>query len=158
MNPMFEFVIIPTMSTLMLPLDATLCICHYIDTAHLLQIMYVNKSFCQLFGPAISKIFKEAMRDDGYNYLLSSTSASGEKIDVAEASLKLIALNRYYIFKKNTHIDITNPARVIGINSKINLGKILTPYLLTNLYCCPEYLPMMNISFLASSAVDKTNI
>ena len=52
--------------------------------------------------------------------------------DTALASFKLSMLNRYYIFKKTTKIDITEPARLVGINHKINLGKILNPYFNTN--------------------------
>lgn len=48
--------------------------------------------------------------------------------DAAIASFKFAMLNRYYVFKKKTKIDIYQPARIIGINNKINLGKILTPY------------------------------
>jgi len=51
-----------------------------------------------------------------------------EQSDAAMASFKLSMLNRYYVFKKTTNIDITEPARIIGMNHKINLGKIITPY------------------------------
>jgi len=55
-----------------------------------------------------------------------------EQIDITLASFKLSMLNRYYIFKKVTNIDITVPERVVGINHEINMGKILMPYFDSN--------------------------
>lgn len=53
-------------------------------------------------------------------------------IDAARASFKLSMLNRYYVFKKSTKNNINNQARVVGINHKINLGNMITPYFTTN--------------------------
>ena len=50
--------------------------------------------------------------------------------DAALASFKLSMLNRYYIFKKTT--KNTEAARIVGMNHKINLGKVLTPYFVEN--------------------------
>lgn len=52
--------------------------------------------------------------------------------DTALASFKLSMLNRYYIFKKTTNIDVSEPSRIVGINHKINVGKILSPYFDSN--------------------------
>lgn len=52
--------------------------------------------------------------------------------DAAIASFKFTMLNRYYIFKKTTPIDITEPSRIVGINHKIDLGYLFTPYFNTN--------------------------
>ena len=52
--------------------------------------------------------------------------------DAALASFKLSMLNRYYIFKKTTPIDVSEPSRIVGVNHNINLGKVLTPYFRTN--------------------------
>src|SRR5579872_4576187 len=42
-------------------------------------------------------------------------------------------LYRYYVFKKkSTTIDATQPSRVIAINYKINVGRILTPHFEAN--------------------------
>src|SRR5690606_21670143 len=41
--------------------------------------------------------------------------------DTALASFKLSMLNRYYIFKKTTNIDVSEPSRIVGINHKINV-------------------------------------
>ena len=68
-----------------------------------------------------------------YNSLIPNTH-SDTISDAALANFKFSMLNRYYIFKKTTNIDITNPARVVGLNQElklaqpITLGKILTPY------------------------------
>lgn len=52
--------------------------------------------------------------------------------DMAMASFKFSMLNRYYIFKKSGQIDLNEPSRIVGINHKINLGKVLEPYFITN--------------------------
>lgn len=54
------------------------------------------------------------------------------ELDIALASFKLSMLNRYYIFKKTSNIDFSEPSRLVGINHNINLGKILTPYFSSN--------------------------
>lgn len=64
------------------------------------------------------------------DFYLSLTPNSHSDIvsDAAMASFKLSMLNRYYIFKKSSVLNLTDPARVVGINHEINLGKVLTPY------------------------------
>ena len=52
--------------------------------------------------------------------------------DAAMASFKLSMLNRYYVFKKTTKINVSEPSRIVGVNHKINLGKVLTPYFGSN--------------------------
>lgn len=52
-----------------------------------------------------------------------------EPTGIAIASFKLSMLNRYYIFKRTGNVNISEPARVVNMNHKINLGKIMTPYL-----------------------------
>lgn len=52
--------------------------------------------------------------------------------DMAMASFKFSMLNRYYIFKKTSQIDLNEPSRIVGMNHKINLGKVLEPYFVTN--------------------------
>lgn len=63
----------------------------------------------------------------------ANTLFTVEQTDIALASFKLSMLNRYYIFKKTTKIDLTEPSRIVGINNKINLGKVLVPYFDTNM-------------------------
>lgn len=53
---------------------------------------------------------------------------TAEQVDACLASFKLSMLNRYYVFKKKTTIDTSEPSRIIGINHKINVDKVLTPY------------------------------
>ena len=63
------------------------------------------------------------------NFYLSLHPGNNKvEADIALASFNLSMLNKYYIFKKSTKIDISEPSRLVGINHKINLGKILTPY------------------------------
>lgn len=52
--------------------------------------------------------------------------------DMALASFKFSMLNRYYIFKKTGKVDLNEPSRIVGVNHKINLGKVLEPYFITN--------------------------
>jgi len=52
--------------------------------------------------------------------------------DAALASFKFAMLYRYYIFKKTKQINVTEPSRIVGVNHKINLGKVLTPYFSTS--------------------------
>lgn len=63
---------------------------------------------------------------------LSPNSHSVVEADVALASFKFTMLNRYYVFRKTTTINVTEPSRIVGMNRKINLGKLLIPYFLTN--------------------------
>lgn len=53
-----------------------------------------------------------------------------EDIEANSASFKLAMLNRYYVFKKTRNINFQEPARVVGINHNLNLGRIITPYLI----------------------------
>ena len=64
--------------------------------------------------------------------LLHPNNHSDVESDTVMASFKLSMLNRYYVFKKTINIDISEPSRIVGINHKINLGKILTPYFDSN--------------------------
>lgn len=52
--------------------------------------------------------------------------------DVAFASFKMSMLNRYYVFKKKKQVDITQASRIVGINHKIDMGKIMMPYFKSN--------------------------
>ena len=54
------------------------------------------------------------------------------EIQIAKASFAFSSLNRYYVFKKKISVDFDDPARLVGINTKINLSKILTPYFESN--------------------------
>ena len=66
-------------------------------------------------------------------YLSLFPKSNGDvSADEIMASFKLSMLNRYYIFKKTAKIDITEPARIVGLNHEINLGKVLTSYFDSN--------------------------
>ncbi|XWV26242.1 mRNA-capping enzyme [Tupanvirus soda lake] len=72
--------------------------------------------------------------DEIRNFYLSlkPNNHSDVETDAALASFKFSMLNRYYVFKKTTKIDVIEPSRIVGMNHKINLGKVLTPYFHTN--------------------------
>ena len=57
---------------------------------------------------------------------------TGEEIELARASFAFSSLNRYFVFKKTVNIDLDEPARIVGINGRIHLDKILTPYFASN--------------------------
>jgi SAM-dependent methyltransferase len=58
--------------------------------------------------------------------------------DAARASFKLSMLNKYYIFKKTTGVDVSKPSRIGGVNYKINIGHLLTPqFAMDNIYIDP---------------------
>lgn len=60
------------------------------------------------------------------------TLFNAHEVDVAQASLKFARLYRYYVFKKvSTRIE-TQPARIVNLNQRINLGMIIDPYLQSN--------------------------
>jgi SAM-dependent methyltransferase len=98
----------------------------------------------------IFNLYKNYFTEDMGEILISDTSAkrydkirnfylslkpnthSDVELDAAIASFKLSMLNRYYVFKKTTKIDLSEPSRIVGINHKINLGKVLTPYFNSN--------------------------
>jgi hypothetical protein len=63
---------------------------------------------------------------------LHPSTHSDVEQEIEIASFKLSMLNRYFIFKKTRNIDLTEPSRVVNINHKINIGKILTPYFDSN--------------------------
>ena len=48
--------------------------------------------------------------------------------DIILASFKLAMLNRYFVFRKTKNVNVTEPSRIVGINHRIDLGKIITPY------------------------------
>ena len=68
---------------------------------------------------------------DFYTTLFPNEHTTSEA-DIVLASFKFTMLNRYYIFKKTSKIDITEPSRIISVNQRINLGKLITPYFDTN--------------------------
>src|SRR3984885_3658027 len=55
-----------------------------------------------------------------------------EQIDIATSSYKMTMMNRYYVFKKKVGVDLYESSRIVGINHRINVGKILTPYFHSN--------------------------
>jgi hypothetical protein len=57
---------------------------------------------------------------------------TAEEIDYNLAGFKMSSLNRYYVFKKEIGVDLTVPARIISMNFKIDLGKIMIPYFYSN--------------------------
>jgi hypothetical protein len=50
------------------------------------------------------------------------------EIEANLASYKLSILNRYYIFKKAGAVELEEPARIVGMNHQLNVGRILSPY------------------------------
>ncbi|CAH6420075.1 mRNA capping enzyme [uncultured virus] len=54
------------------------------------------------------------------------------ELDAAKASFKFSMLNRYFVFKKSTPINIEEPSRIVGVNHKINLDRMLLPYFGSN--------------------------
>ena len=67
--------------------------------------MYVNKSFCQLFGPTISKIFKEAMRDDGYKYLFQFKTLTIDTIKLYLFQFKTLTIDTIKLYPQKWHDD-----------------------------------------------------
>jgi hypothetical protein len=59
-------------------------------------------------------------------------SFTSEELEMSKAYFAFSSLNRYFVFKKKSGIDLDEPARIVGINNQINLGKILTPYFESN--------------------------
>lgn len=57
---------------------------------------------------------------------------TSEQIDYTSASFKFSMLYRYFVFKKVTKLDVTQPSRVVGINYKINVGRVLMPHFEAN--------------------------
>jgi hypothetical protein len=104
-----------------------------------------SDSFFNLFN-----LYKNYFTQEEVEFALADTSAkrheeirnfylslhpnehSDVESDTAMASFKLSMLNRYYIFKKTTNIDLSEPSRIVNMNYKINLGKVLTPYFDSN--------------------------
>lgn len=86
----------------------------------------------------------DEIRNYYLSILLQSNTHEIDNADETMASFKFSILNRYYVFKKSgtvgnkgkgmgkgknkTNIDMSDPSRITGINDKINLGKVLTPY------------------------------
>ncbi|AKI79152.1 putative mRNA-capping enzyme [Acanthamoeba polyphaga mimivirus] len=67
-------------------------------------------------------------------YLSLEGNANNDiEIDIARASFKLAMLNRYYVFRKTSTINITEPSRIVNeLNNRIDLGKFIMPYFRTN--------------------------
>ena len=63
-----------------------------------------------------------------YTSLNQNSQSPGEQLDIALASFKLSMLNRYYVFKKTSNIDMSEPSRIVGINQRINPGNMLMSY------------------------------
>jgi len=57
---------------------------------------------------------------------------TAEEVDYNLAGFKMSSLNRYYVFKKEVGTDLTVPARIVSMNFKIDLGKIMIPYFYSN--------------------------
>ena len=57
---------------------------------------------------------------------------TAEEVDYNLAGFKMSSLNRYYVFRKEIGVDATVPARIVSMNFRIDLGKIMIPYLHTN--------------------------
>ena len=55
-----------------------------------------------------------------------------EEIEINKASFLFSSLNRYYVFKRKISVDVAEPARIVGINNRIHLDKIITPYFHSN--------------------------
>lgn len=62
-----------------------------------------------------------------------------EDVDANLAAFDMSSLNRYYVFKKKSNkINLTEPARIVNVNHKINLGKVMIPYFdKNNIYIDP---------------------
>jgi hypothetical protein len=61
-----------------------------------------------------------------YYESISGSSAVTDQ-DAAMASFKLLALNRYFVFRKRSGAS-TELKRIVGMNQNINLGPIIGPY------------------------------
>lgn len=59
-------------------------------------------------------------------------SFTSEELEMNKAYFAFSSLNRYFVFKKKSGVDLDEPARIVGINNQINLGKLLTPYFESN--------------------------
>jgi SAM-dependent methyltransferase len=88
---------------------------------------------------------------------LKPNSHTDVEMDAAMASFKFSMLNRYYIFKKTTKIDITEPSRIVGINHRINLGKILNPFFNSNRLIIDPSKKSSDINKIYHAIKDKYN-
>ena len=84
----------------------------------------------EVISPDLTRKKYDQIRD--FYLALFSSEPSTVASDITMASFKFAMLNRYYVFKKTTMVDITEPSRIVNINSSINLGKLITPYFDTN--------------------------
>ncbi|BCS83173.1 putative mRNA-capping enzyme [Cotonvirus japonicus] len=96
--------------------------------------LYKNYFKKEYNGFALNNISFERHKEIREFYLsLEGKSNNDVETDIALASFKLSMLNRYYVFRKTTKVDVSQPARIYNeINHKTDLGKILMPYFETN--------------------------
>lgn len=71
--------------------------------------------------------FYMSVNPDNHNSLVTV-----DQTDLALASFKLSMLNRYYVFKKTSKVNLSEPSRIVGINHQINMGKVIMPYMDSN--------------------------
>jgi len=55
---------------------------------------------------------------------------TAEEVDYNLAGFKMSSLNRYYVFKKEN--GFVSPSRVVSMNFKLDLGKMMIPYFYSN--------------------------
>lgn len=84
----------------------------------------------EIISPDLSRKKYDQIRD--FYLALFSSEPSTVAADITMASFKFAMLNRYYVFKKTSMVDISEPSRIVNINGGINLGKLMTPYFDTN--------------------------
>jgi len=104
-----------------------------VETDSFFNLFHLYKNYFLLDNEIITGISTKKHNEIRNFYLsLFPRNHTDSEPDAVMASFKFSMLNRYYVFKKTTIVDFAEPARVVGINNKINLGKILMPYFETN--------------------------
>jgi len=133
----------------------------YLVDPDFLQKEFKNKCNMQLVESDLfynifnlyKKYFTIQMTSEDYDYLVGDNVKNHEKIvkyyqsldpnkkshflteeiDLNLAAFKMSSLNRYYIFRKSTKIlNLSEPSRIVGINNKFELGKVMIPYFSSN--------------------------
>lgn len=77
-----------------------------------------------------------------------------EDIEMNTCSFKLSILNKYYVFRK-TGKGTRDQSRIVGVNNKIFLGKILTPHFSSNNYMIDAYMGYPRVRSLYEDITKK---
>ncbi|MEM0354101.1 MAG: methyltransferase domain-containing protein [Thermoplasmata archaeon] len=115
---------------------------YFVTLFHMYKKIFTNDHMDISSDSGLNKLYRK-IKSFYYSLDSSTKNFTGDTLfpkDIALASFDLLMFNRYYVFRKTKNVNLTEPARIIGINHKINLGKFLMPYFETNcMFISPEY-------------------